>query len=84
MEAIHQSTVEADRRHSDPNKQALMYRLSMSQKHSVNSLSQYGYQLSFLRNNNAESLAVLICGDNVATVDIAGDINTSPDITVRS
>ena len=29
-----------ERRQSDPNRQALMYRLSTSQKHSVNGLSQ--------------------------------------------
>lgn len=72
-----------ERRHSDPNRQALMYRLSTSQKHSVNGLNQYGYQLAFLRNDNSENLAVLICGDNMATVNEQGDIDTSPGISIR-
>lgn len=84
MEAASNIELTQDRRHSAPERAILMSRLSMSQKFAANGLSQYGYDIAFIRNENSASYAVMVCGDSVATIDIQGEINTSPDIIIRS
>ncbi len=84
MEAIEHSSVSADRRQSTPSHAALMSRLSMSQRFAVNGLSQYGYDIAFVRNENSCNFAVMTNGDSIATIDIQGEINTSPKIITRT
>ncbi len=84
MEAVSNISQNQDRRHSAPERAILMSRLSMSQKFAVNGLSQYGYDIAFIRNENSSSYAVMICGDSIATVDTQGDINTNPVLYLRS
>jgi hypothetical protein len=73
-----------NRRQHTLDQPVLWDRLSLSQKFSTSSLFQFGYQLSFIRKakNNA-CIAVLSCGDNIATISVEGDIDTSPDIVIR-
>ncbi|NMP32282.1 hypothetical protein HII17_11945 [Thalassotalea sp. M1531] len=73
----------AERRQTSSSRNVLLNRLSMSQKYAVNSLTQYGYQFAFSRNTDEGNLAILMCGNNIATVDAQGDIDTSPQITIR-
>ncbi|MFB1016248.1 MAG: hypothetical protein QMC51_11420 [Alteromonadaceae bacterium] len=73
-----------ERRHCTLEQAILWERLSLSQKFAASSLYKFGYELAFIGNqkNNA-SLAVLLCGDSVATISIEGDINSNPDIVIR-
>ena len=83
MDAASHAQLSEDRRFSSPTRQALMSRLTMSQKFAVNSLNQYGYNLEFVRIDESSSMAVMMAGSNIATVDAQGDINTSPELTIR-
>lgn len=58
--------------------------LSMAQKFSANSLFQYGYQLQFIRQTDEGKLAVLICDDDIITLNEEGDIDNDPDIILRN
>ncbi len=78
------TTPHLDRRHYTPAQSEVWERLSLSQKFSTSSLNQFGYDLAFIRNENTDnSIAILLCGETVATVSIEGDINTNPDIIIR-
>ena len=57
-------------------------KLSLAQKFSASSLGKFGYELIFIRNDNGHSLAVLRGGD-IAVISEDGDIDTSPNITIR-
>jgi len=72
-----------ERRHYQANQHVLWSHLNDAQKSAVSSLSGFGYELSFMRISEHESLVVLLLGDKPATVDIEGDINTAPQITIR-
>ena len=58
--------------------------LSLAQKFSVSSLGKFGYELSFVRNEEENSLAVLTCSSGVAVVTKDGDINMTTNLKVRS
>ncbi len=73
-----------ERRNYKPERSALWDRMSMSQKFSASSLTQFGYELTCIRNANQGNIAVLICGENIATISNDGEINTSSGIVVRS
>jgi len=62
----------------------LWNKLSLAQKFAASSLTQFGYDLTYIRNSNAGSLAILLCNDSAATISSEGEINTSPDIVIRN
>ena len=62
----------------------LWNKLSLAQKFAASSLTQFGYDLTYIRNSNAGCLAILLCDDNAATISSEGEVNTSPDIVIRS
>jgi len=72
-----------DRRAEAPEQSIWWSKLSLAQKFSASSLGKFGYELSFVRNDNGKSLAVLMCHGGVAVITEDGDINTSPDIIIR-
>lgn len=72
-----------DRRKEPPEQSIWWTKLSLAQKFSASSLGKFGYELSFVRNENGKSLAVLICNGGVAVVSEDGDINTAPNIVIR-
>lgn len=72
-----------ERRNYKPERSALWDRLSMSQKFSASSLIQFGYELTCIRRTEEENLALLVCGENVATVNVEGEINTTSKVMVR-
>jgi len=72
-----------ERRCYTPDQSALWDRLSITQKFSAKSLTQFGYELAFIRHTNDGNLVVLLSNGNAATIDGEGDINTSPEISIR-
>lgn len=58
-------------------------KLTMAQKFAVSSLNQFGYQLAFVRGQDDDRLAVLLCDEKAATIDAEGTVNISPLITIR-
>ncbi len=61
----------------------LWNKLSLAQKFAASSLTQFGYDLTYIRNSNVGCMAILLCNDNAATISSEGEINTSPDIVIR-
>jgi len=72
-----------DRRQEPPEQSVWWSKLSLAQKFSASSLGKFGYELSFVRNEQGHSLAVLMCNSGVAVISEDGDINTSPNIKIR-
>jgi len=72
-----------DRRQRTPEQSIWWDKLTLAQKFSASSLGKYGYELCFVRNEEIGRLAVLICNSGIAVITEDGDINTSPDITIR-
>jgi len=62
----------------------LWQQLTLSQRFSASSLTNFGYHLSFIRSSEAGSFAVLTKGGYCTTVADNGDINTNPVIHVRT
>ena len=83
MQALSTNDVLQERRNFTPEKSSLWNKLSFSQKVAETKLTQFGYDLTYLRDNNTSSMAILICGDSIATVDSDGDIDTSSSVTLR-
>ena len=72
-----------ERRQAAPEQSVWWNKLSLAQKFSASSLGKFGYELSFVRNEQGRSLAVLTCSSGVAVITEDGDINTSPNINIR-
>lgn len=81
MQSLEKPIVE--RRKEPPEQSVWWEKLSLAQKFSASSLGKFGYELSFVRHQNGQSLAVLICNGGIAVVSEDGDIDTSPDIQIR-
>ena len=78
-----QTQIVNERHQAERDRSLWWSKLTISQKYAANSLTQFGYELSFIRNQNNESLAVMTCSDSVATVNADGDIDSSPNIVIR-
>lgn len=72
-----------ERRREAPEQSVWWSKLTLAQKFSASSLGKFGYELSFIRNENGQSAAVLQCSGGVAVISEDGDIDTSPTITIR-
>lgn len=83
MYAVSEREVLLERRHYDAEQEALWDKLSLAQKFAASSLNQFGYDLAFIRNSKAGSIAVLICNDSAATISEDGEIDTSPELKIR-
>ncbi|WP_127019222.1 hypothetical protein [Rheinheimera mangrovi] len=57
--------------------------LSMAQKFSVSELQRFGYELSFVRQEEQQRVAVLKAGPRMASIDEDGQINTAPVVFLR-
>jgi len=62
----------------------LWEKLSLAQKFAASSLTQFGYDLTYIRNSSVGNIAILLCNDNTATISTEGEIDTSPNIIIRS
>jgi hypothetical protein len=72
-----------ERRAEQPEHSIWWSKLTLAQKFSASSLGKFGYELSFIRNDNGHSLAVLTCNGGLAVITEDGEINTSPNIKIR-
>lgn len=72
-----------ERRGEQPEHSIWWGKLTLAQKFSASSLGKFGYELSFIRNDNDHSLAVLSCNGGIAVISEDGDIDTSPNIKLR-
>jgi hypothetical protein len=72
-----------ERRKEAPEQSVWWNKLSLAQKFSASSLGKFGYEISFVRNDNGHSLAILQCSGGVAVIHEDGDIDTSPKIAIR-
>ena len=72
-----------ERRGEPPEQSVWWNKLSLAQKFSASSLGKFGYELSFVRNENGRSQAVLMCNGGIALISDDGEINTSPNVQVR-
>lgn len=57
--------------------------LTLAQKFSASSLTQFGFKLDCIRDSYDSHVAVLTCNDTVAIISRGGEINTSPHIQMR-
>lgn len=83
MQALMEREVLLERRHYSPEQETLWDKLSLAQKFAASSLTQFGYDLAFIRTSTIGSVAVLLCDGSAATIADDGEINTNPDITIR-
>mgnify|MGYP000122255342 CR=1 FL=1 len=72
-----------ERRQRAPEQSIWWNKLSLAQKFSASSLGKFGYELSFVRNEQGRSLAILTCSSGVAAITEDGEINTSPSVNIR-
>lgn len=84
MQAIAQREVLLERRQQKAVPETLWEKLSLAQKFASSSLSQFGYDLTYIRNSNVGNLAILLCNGSAATISSEGEIDTSPDIEIRN
>jgi len=71
------------RRELSDNSDDLWEDLTLAQKFAASSLTQFGYELVFIRDDNVSPVAVLMCNESIATISKAGEINTAPNIKLR-
>ena len=74
---------EVERRDSDNNKKCLYDKLNLIQKVAVSELGRIGYQLHFIRGQYFRTTAILICENNIATIDRDGKVIMNPNIKIR-
>ncbi|GAA6203776.1 hypothetical protein [Thalassotalea sp. SU-HH00458] len=72
-----------ERRSSQNNFDELWSNLTLAQKFAASSLTKYGYELSYIRCSSAGNVAFMTVDDNVATIEMDGEINTTPSVFVR-
>lgn len=58
-------------------------KLSLEQKFAASSLTQLGYDLIFIRKSKTSRLAFLAYQEKMATITEEGEINISPQVTLR-
>ena len=83
MHAVLEREILLERRQYNAEQSNLWDKLSLAQKFATSSLTQFGYDLSFIRSSKSGNIAVLLCDSNAATISDDGEINTSPNIIVR-
>lgn len=83
MHALMEREMLLERRQNSSEQSQLWDKLTLAQKFSASSLTQYGYDLAFIRTSRAGSLAILLSDGNAATILDDGKIDTSPDIYIR-
>ncbi|MGB1262303.1 MAG: hypothetical protein ACPG52_05270 [Cognaticolwellia sp.] len=73
-----------ERRQYTPEKENLWDKLSLAQKFATSSLTQFGYELAFIRGSKSGNVAVFLCDGSAATITDDGEIDTTPNIAIRS
>lgn len=83
MEALLEREVLLERRQNSHAESSLWDRLSLAQKFAASSMTQFGYDLSFIRNSNNGSIAIFQCNGKTATISDEGEVNSDPNIIIR-
>lgn len=83
MQAIMEREALLERRVNVEDQSTLWDKLSLAQKFAASSLTQFGYDLAFVREQQDGSLAILLCNNNAATISSDGEIDTAPAIQIR-
>ena len=84
MHALSEREVLLERRQATTEQSNLWDSLTLAQKFAASSLTQFGYDLLYIRDYEIGNLAILFCNGNTATINPDGDIDTSPKISIRS
>jgi len=85
MHVVEQREMLLERRiHNSVPESILWDQLSLAQKFSASSLIQFGYKLAYIRHRKNGNVAIMFCNDNTATISAEGEIDSSPNIIVRS
>ena len=84
MQALVEREILLERRQAQVEPESLWDRLSLAQKFAASSLTQFGYDLAYIRSSQQGNVAILLRDDVVATIADDGDIDTSPTIKVRN
>ena len=72
-----------ERRHELPEESVWWSSLSLAQKFAANTLSKYGYEIDFVRNESGRSTAVLSSAQGQAIIFEDGEIDMSSHIKIR-
>lgn len=83
VQAVLEREVLLERRQYTPEQSNVWDKLSLAQKFAASSLTQFGYDLAFIRSNKSGNIAVLLRDNSAATITTDGEINTSPNIKIR-
>lgn len=83
MQALSEREVLLERRQHDQIQSGLWDKLTLAQKFAASSLTQFGYDLAFIRSSNQDCMAILMCDGKAATITGDGEINTAPHIKIR-
>lgn len=83
MQATAEREVLLERRNYTPEQSSLWDKLTLAQKFAASSLSQFGYELAFIRSGQIGNVAIMLCDGNAATIVDDGEIDTSPNIYIR-
>ncbi len=62
----------------------LWEKLTLAQKFSASSLTQFGYKLNSIRDFHNTRMAILTCNENIAIISKNGEINATPNIKIRA
>lgn len=84
MQAISEREMLLERRHFAQEHSSLWDKLTLAQKFAASSLTQFGYDLAYIRSSKLGSIAILLCDGNAATISGDGEIDTAPNVHLRS
>lgn len=59
-------------------------KLTLAQKFAASSMNKFGYELAFLRGNKSGNTAIMMCGQTIAAIAEDGEINHTPNISLRT
>lgn len=84
MQALVEREILLERRQAQAEPESLWDKLSLAQKFAASSLTQFGYDLAYIRSSQQGNIAILLRDDVVATIADDGEIDTSPTLKVRN
>jgi hypothetical protein len=84
VQALVEREILLERRQAQSEPESLWDNLSLAQKFAASSLTQFGYDLAYIRSSQQGNVAILLRDGVVATIADDGEIDTSPTIKVRN